>query len=395
MPRPAPTVPRFYPPERHGQPDQALSPAPPDPPARSWKRRVFFRLLRWGFIASVWLTLAAVVTVLWYARDLPRPESALDAVRRPSLTLEDRSGHVIATYGDLVGEPLAAEGFFAIPAGSHRGGGGPPVLAPRRHRPDRAAAGRLGEPDRRAGRAGRLDPDAASRENAVPDQCTHHQAESAGVAADAVAGAAFHQAGDPRDLSEPRLPRRRRLGDGCGGEDLFQCVGTAGDAGAGGGAGGVATGAVAVQSAGQSGCGLGTGQGSAGRDGRCRHDHRGTGQGGRGADRVPAQPGGVRLVRRLGGGTVAGAAGAGHRRGAAHDAGQPRTRRWPKAGWRRCWTVRARRPTWARARWSILDARHRGGARHGRRAEFPHQPVSTARCWLGGSRGRRSSRSSG
>jgi penicillin-binding protein 1A len=74
-------------------------------------------LLRWGFITSVWLTLAAVVVVLWYARDLPRPESALDAVRRPSLTLEDRSGRVIATFGDLVGAPLRLKEFPpALPA---------------------------------------------------------------------------------------------------------------------------------------------------------------------------------------------------------------------------------------------------------------------------------------
>ncbi len=44
--------------------------------------------------------------VLWFARDLPRPEAALDAVRRPSLALEDRNGHVFATFGDIVGEPL-------------------------------------------------------------------------------------------------------------------------------------------------------------------------------------------------------------------------------------------------------------------------------------------------
>ena len=73
--------------------------------------------LRWGFIATIWLTLAAALVVLWYARDIPRPESALDAVRRPSLTLEDRSGHVIATYGDLVGEPLRLKDFApALPA---------------------------------------------------------------------------------------------------------------------------------------------------------------------------------------------------------------------------------------------------------------------------------------
>ena len=44
--------------------------------------------------------------LVWLARDLPRPETALDAARRPGLTLQDRSGTTFATYGDLVGEPL-------------------------------------------------------------------------------------------------------------------------------------------------------------------------------------------------------------------------------------------------------------------------------------------------
>jgi penicillin-binding protein 1A len=44
--------------------------------------------------------------LLWFVRDLPRPEAALDSARRPSLTLEDRSGHVFATFGDVVGESL-------------------------------------------------------------------------------------------------------------------------------------------------------------------------------------------------------------------------------------------------------------------------------------------------
>jgi penicillin-binding protein 1A len=110
MPRPAPTVPRFYPPERAARRTEPVT-QPPTPPERSRKRRVFSWLLRWGFIASVWLTLAGVVTVLWFARDLPRPEAALDAVRRPSLTLQDRSGRVIATFGDVVGEPLRLKDF--------------------------------------------------------------------------------------------------------------------------------------------------------------------------------------------------------------------------------------------------------------------------------------------
>ena len=57
-------------------------------------------------IATIWGTLALGLVLLWFARDLPRPDSALDATRRPSLTLEDRSGHVFASFGDVVGEPL-------------------------------------------------------------------------------------------------------------------------------------------------------------------------------------------------------------------------------------------------------------------------------------------------
>jgi penicillin-binding protein 1A len=106
MPRPAPIVPRFLRPEP--APRAKPTAAPPD---RVRTDRFLFRLLRWGFIASVWLSLAAIVLVLWFSRDIPRPESALDAARRPSLTLEDRSGRIIATFGDLVGEPLRLKDF--------------------------------------------------------------------------------------------------------------------------------------------------------------------------------------------------------------------------------------------------------------------------------------------
>ncbi|HEY8288524.1 MAG TPA: PBP1A family penicillin-binding protein [Acetobacteraceae bacterium] len=69
-------------------------------------RRWLWRLVRWGIIGAVWGGLALAVAILWFARDLPRPESALDAVRRPSLTLQDRSGRIFASFGDVVGEPL-------------------------------------------------------------------------------------------------------------------------------------------------------------------------------------------------------------------------------------------------------------------------------------------------
>jgi penicillin-binding protein 1A len=61
---------------------------------------------------SVWMSLALFATVLLLAWDLPRPDSALDAARRPSLTLEAHGSgpggvdHAFATYGDVVGDPL-------------------------------------------------------------------------------------------------------------------------------------------------------------------------------------------------------------------------------------------------------------------------------------------------
>ncbi len=44
--------------------------------------------------------------MLWFLHDLPRPDAALDAPRRPSLVLLDRDGQPFATFGDVVGDPL-------------------------------------------------------------------------------------------------------------------------------------------------------------------------------------------------------------------------------------------------------------------------------------------------
>ena len=59
--------------------------APPPAQVVAPRRRLRFRLLRWAIIAAIWGTLAAAAVLLWFARDLPRPEAALDAFRRPSL----------------------------------------------------------------------------------------------------------------------------------------------------------------------------------------------------------------------------------------------------------------------------------------------------------------------
>ncbi|HEX3349417.1 MAG TPA: PBP1A family penicillin-binding protein [Acetobacteraceae bacterium] len=81
------------------------------------RRRLRWRLFAWSLVLVVWAGLALGAALLWFAWDLPRPEAALDAARKPSLTLEDRSGHVFATFGDVVGEPLRlADLPHALPA---------------------------------------------------------------------------------------------------------------------------------------------------------------------------------------------------------------------------------------------------------------------------------------
>jgi len=84
---------------------------PPGPAAQAptrlaRRRRLAWQLLRYGVIAAVWGALALALVLAWFGRDLPRPETALDAARRPGLTLQDRAGRTFATFGDVVGDPL-------------------------------------------------------------------------------------------------------------------------------------------------------------------------------------------------------------------------------------------------------------------------------------------------
>ena len=78
--------------------------APPSRPAARPRRR--WGLLRFGFLAAIWGLIAASVVLLILAWDLPRPEAALAATRRPSTTLLASDGKLLATNGDLYGETL-------------------------------------------------------------------------------------------------------------------------------------------------------------------------------------------------------------------------------------------------------------------------------------------------
>jgi len=82
---------------------QAAEGAGPEPARR---RRRWLVWLRWAVIGAVWAGFAGGLLFLWLIYDLPRPEQAFEAVRRPSLRLVDRSGQLFASFGDVVGEPL-------------------------------------------------------------------------------------------------------------------------------------------------------------------------------------------------------------------------------------------------------------------------------------------------
>jgi len=81
------------------------APARPAPPARP-RRRLAPRLLRWTIVLSVWGMVAAFAALIVFAWDLPRPEDALSATRRPSVTIVAADGALLSTSGDLYGETV-------------------------------------------------------------------------------------------------------------------------------------------------------------------------------------------------------------------------------------------------------------------------------------------------
>lgn len=64
------------------------------------------RPLRWAVLGLLWAGLALAALIAWLAWDLPHPAMALEATRRPGLTLLDAEGGVLARRGDLYGETV-------------------------------------------------------------------------------------------------------------------------------------------------------------------------------------------------------------------------------------------------------------------------------------------------
>lgn len=70
------------------------------------RRRWAGRLTRWGLLLALWCALMAGGVAAYFALTLPPIGDLMTAERRPSVTLLGADGGLIATFGDLFGEPM-------------------------------------------------------------------------------------------------------------------------------------------------------------------------------------------------------------------------------------------------------------------------------------------------
>src|SRR5271167_4234508 len=92
--RPARPAPRREPGER--------KPKKRGTPGRPWVRL----LLRWSLVAGLWAVIAVALVLGYFALTLPSTADLAVADRRPSVTLLAADKSLLATYGDLFGEPI-------------------------------------------------------------------------------------------------------------------------------------------------------------------------------------------------------------------------------------------------------------------------------------------------
>jgi penicillin-binding protein 1A len=68
--------------------------------------RLMWPMLKWLAVATIWVSVAAVGVVAWYAADLPDVDAALTAPRRASVTVLAADGSEVASSGDRYGMAL-------------------------------------------------------------------------------------------------------------------------------------------------------------------------------------------------------------------------------------------------------------------------------------------------
>jgi penicillin-binding protein 1A len=74
--------------------------------AVTWRRRLGWAALRWSLVAAVWGTVALGAVFGYFALTLPETGDLPSVERRPSITLMSSDGALLATYGDLFGDPV-------------------------------------------------------------------------------------------------------------------------------------------------------------------------------------------------------------------------------------------------------------------------------------------------
>ena len=75
-------------------------------PERSFVWRLARPLLKWGMTLAVWGVIVVGGMVGWYATDLPDIDKAMNATRKPTITLVARDGSELLRTGDVYGVPV-------------------------------------------------------------------------------------------------------------------------------------------------------------------------------------------------------------------------------------------------------------------------------------------------
>src|SRR5258708_10243095 len=86
---------------------KAKSPTGRRPGGGGWRRSFGWVALRWSIVLGVWGCAAIVAIFGYFALTLPETGDLRSAERRPSITLTTADGALLATYGDLFGDPVA------------------------------------------------------------------------------------------------------------------------------------------------------------------------------------------------------------------------------------------------------------------------------------------------
>ncbi len=73
------------------------------------RRRLGWRLARWAAIAAIWMLIAGIGIVAYYAYDLPSVDALDRYARPPNVTLVASDGTTLASYGERYGQAVAVD----------------------------------------------------------------------------------------------------------------------------------------------------------------------------------------------------------------------------------------------------------------------------------------------